>query len=75
MIPQKKEGATTIDGEQVCAAENGQAAAISGAFNPGVKFFSVINTLEEATQAISRAHESPSSMTLSLTDISESDGA
>lgn len=74
--PAEERGATTIDGEQVCAAENGQAAAIAGVFNPGVKvLFGDQYSGGSNPSNFPGTPESPSSMTLSLTDISESDGA
>ena len=69
-------GATTIDGEQVCAKENQQGAAIAGDFDPGVKVL-FGNQYSGGTNPSNfpGTPDSPSSMTISLTDISETDGA
>jgi hypothetical protein len=69
-------GAQTIDGETVVAAENGQAPAVTGAFDPGVKaLFGDQYTGGTNPSNFPGTPGSPSSMTISLTDTTEGDGA
>lgn len=72
----EERGAQTIDGETVVSAENGQAPAISGNFDPGVKvLFGDQYTGGSNPSNFPGTPGSPSSMTISLTDTSEADGA
>ena len=74
--PTQERGATVIDGQTLSAAENGQAAAISGVFDPGVKvLFGEQSSGGSNPRNFPGTPGTPSSMTISLTDISEEDGA